>query len=201
MGQAAIERVKAGPARPIVERSPPVRPPLTSALSSPLEHLDRPTPTALKVSVTAWFLSAAAGVTAGAYFGTRLDEIRAGVTTAVRAEDPTLTDSSASDLVDTTMILAFSALAAPVVLAGVFILLMLTRRYWARAVLTLVAIATIPSIAVGFAILSVEEVQPPDWAIGAALGQLGLIVVAVFTMFLPSANRWFHERRATMRRK
>lgn len=132
-----------------------------------------------------------------AYSVTRLDDVRANLRATAVMESPDATAASLDEVVDVTIWIALAALAAPAVIVIILALLMVNRRNWARILLLLVGLISVPSAAIAFGALSDDAMASKNnLTIGIGLQAL-LVLIASVLMFLPSANLWYRTRRRT----
>ena len=175
----------------------PVRPSTASGIRSPLDALPPPTPRSVLSSLWAWIAGCLVPLAAIAYSVTRLDDVRANLRATAVMESPDATAASLDEVVDVTIWIALAALAAPAVIVIILALLMVNRRNWARILLLLVGLISVPSAAIAFGALSDDAMASKNnLTIGIGLQAL-LVLIASVLMFLPSANLWYRTRRRT----
>jgi len=145
-------------------------------------------PTVMRTSLGLWIASSLAGLVAMALSFRRLPELRAGLEEIARQRQP---DVEADVVGDAVGILLYGALGATICLVSLQVLLavaMGTRRNWARVLLTVIAVLSLPVL-----ILTRDIVRgQAGWAL--ALEAL-LMLAALVAMFLPAANSWFRRQR------
>jgi len=173
----------------------PERPSTASGIRSPLDTPPPPTPRSVIASLWSWIASCLVPLAAIAYSITRLDDVRATLRATAVVESPDATAESLDEVVDVTIWIALAALAAPAVIVTILALLMVNRRNWARILLLLFGLISVPAAAIAFGALSDDAVASKNnLAIGIAVQAL-LVLIASVLMFLPSANLWFRTRR------
>ena len=165
----------------------------TSAEARPVAAVDpRRVPTVMRTSLGLWITSFLAGFVAMALSFGNLRELRAGLEEIARQRQPDVE----ADVVDQAVnILLYGALGGTVSLISLQVILavvMGTRRSWARALLTVVAVLSLPVLILTRDVVSGQA----GWTL--AIEAL-LILAALGTMFLPGANSWFRQQRMTRR--
>jgi hypothetical protein len=171
-------------------RTPPPRPGLTSGLALPVRTPEPPRPAAAVVSVVLWFAACAAGgfgLLAAMMDGAAL---RAKLAAAATEADPTAPAQLVDDGVDTTILLVLGGVALLVVVTLVGTALLLRRRRWSRWLLLGTGLLT---LAAGDVAQSVVTGGVDLDRIGF-LVQLGLVVLALVTLFLRSTRAWLRGR-------
>ena len=181
-------------APPAAREEPPVRPAKASALPSPLLEFTKPRPRVLTISVGLWLLSALCGFSIIAYFIFDLGEVRALLETTMRAEDPDVDDANLKTAIDGTVAISLGLIGLFAESALVLALLMAGRRNWARGLLAIVGVVTLPVTAVGATLLTVGAIESRIWLLLAIIAQPIFMLAGMVTMFLPAPNAWFRLR-------
>ncbi|MEJ7702522.1 MAG: hypothetical protein WKF47_02055 [Geodermatophilaceae bacterium] len=119
---------------------------------------------------------------------TNLAELRAGLEEIAQQRQP---NTEAGVVDDAVSVLLYGALGGIVFLISIQVflaVLMGKRRNWARVLLTVVAVLSLPVLLLTRDIVS----RQAGWTL--ALEAL-LMLAALVTMFLPAANSWFRQQR------
>jgi hypothetical protein len=188
------------PQRPAPSRPPrpaaPQRPALSVPVPSPLEGLIGPMPRALSRSLGLWVASWIVGAVVTGYVIAKRDELLLEIETAVRTDQPTITAESLDRVVNVSLYAALGGVLLIMVVEAVLALVMRRRHNWARLLLALVGLLSLPAFFVAQELLAVDVPLRSNYVqLGFAVQGL-LVLVAVVTMFAPSANAWFrlHHR-------
>ncbi len=146
-------------------------------------------PSTLLTSVWLWITSSVLGGVAVAYavahLGARREQLRLWATST----DAALTTTRVDTIVTLVIVAALVGIALPMVLQLVFALVLRSGRSWARVVLTVLSLITIPALIVAAPTLAVDGSASNYVVLGSALALL-LVVMALIFMFLPSSSRW-----------
>ena len=170
----------------------PPRDPM-SAGAQPAAVVDpRRIPTVMRASLGLWTASFLAGFVAMALSFRNLPELRAGLVEIARQRQPDVEADVADDAVSILLYGAVGGTVLLISLQAVLAVLVGTRRSWARVLLTVVAVLSLPVL-----ILTRDVVsgQARSMLVLEAL----LVLAALVTMFLPAANSWFRQQRVTRR--
>ena len=150
-------------------------------------QVPRRVPTVMRTSLGLWIASFLAGSVAMALSFRNLRELRAGLEEIARQRQP----DAEADVVDQAVnIVLYGALGGTLSLISLQVVLavvMGTCRSWARVLLTVVAVLSLPVLLLTRDVVSSQA----GWAL--ALEAL-LMLAALVTMFLPGANTWFRRR-------
>ncbi len=145
-------------------------------------------PTVMRTSLGLWIASFLAGLVGMALSFTNLPELRAGLEEIAQQRQP---DVEAGVIEDAVSILLYGALGGIVFLISIQVflaVLMGKRRNWARVLLTVVAVLSLPVL-----LLTRDIVNPQaGWTL---VLEAFLMLAALVTMFLPAANSWFRQQR------
>jgi hypothetical protein len=135
-----------------------------------------------------WIASFLAGLVGMALSFTNLSELRAGLEEIAQQRQP---DAETGVVDDAVSILLYGALGGIVFLISIQVflaVLMGKRRNWARVLLTVVAVLSLPML-----LLTRDIVNPQaGWTL---VLEAFLMLAALVTMFLPAANSWFRQQR------
>jgi hypothetical protein len=175
-------------------RPTPVRPPLTTAVRSPLEQYDIPRPRVVMLSAALWAVSCLAGVVIVAYFVWRLDAVRDLVEGAVREDDADATAATVEQAATTIVAASLGVLGLTVAARAVLTGYMAARRGWARVLLVIVGLLTAPLPAAFASLLTDGTLGSRRWLLLAIIAQEVLMLAGLVTMWLPSATHWFRTR-------
>ena len=148
----------------------------------------RRVPTVMRTSLGLWLASFLAGLVGMALSFRNLPELRAGLEEIAQQRQP---DVEAGVVDDAVSVLLYGALGGIVFLIFIQVflaVLMGKRRNWARVLLTVVAVLSLPVLLLTRDIVS----RQAGWTL--ALEAL-LMLAALVTMFLPAANSWFRQQR------
>ena len=148
----------------------------------------RRVPTVMRTSLGLWIASFLAGLVGMALSFRNLPELRAGLEEIAQQRQP---DVEAGVVDDAVSVLLYGALGGIVFLIFIQVflaVLMGKRRNWARVLLTVVAVLSLPVLLLTRDIVS----RQAGWTL--ALEAL-LMLAALVTMFLPAANSWFRQQR------
>jgi hypothetical protein len=185
------------PPRPVPTRpAAPERPPLSVPVPSPLEGLVGPAPGSLVASWRLWIASFLVGALVTGYVISQRAELLLKIEDAVRADDPAITAESLDRVVSVTLYAALGGVLLIVVVEAILAGLMRRRHNWARVLLTLVGLLSLPGFYVAQDLLSTDAPLHRNYVqLGLALQGL-LTLAAIVVMFAPSANAWFrvHHR-------
>jgi hypothetical protein len=182
------------PERPA--RSAPARPPLSVPVPSPLEGLVGPVPGVVAASLKLWVTSFIVGALVTGYVIAQRDELLLEIELAVRADDPTITAESLDRVVTVGFYAALGGVLLIMVVEAILALVVRRRQNWARVLLGLVGVLSLPGFYIAQQLLSTDAPLQRNYVqLGLALQGL-LTLVAVVVMFAPSANAWFrvHHR-------
>ncbi len=185
---------RAAAAPTAAREGPPARPAMVSALPSPLVRFTQPRPRVLTLSVAIWILSGLAGLAIVGYFVSRLDGVRALLTTTMRTKDPDVDDTSLQTAINSTIAIALGLIGLFIALKLLLALVMAARRNWARVLLAIVGVLALPVTAVGATLLTVGTVETRGWLLFTIVAQEVLMLAGMVTMFLPAPNSWFRLR-------
>ena len=105
-------------------------------------------PGALRVSVWSWIGSGVIAAATLAFAVLRIDQRRTDLRADVLARDPGVTPSQLNGVVLIFVVAGFVGLALPAVLNVVLALVMSRGRNWARILLTVISVVTIPAIVI-----------------------------------------------------
>lgn len=179
------------PPRPLAAGGPPPRPQVTTRLAPPGRSAPPPRPWALRVSATAAFLAAAAGIAGVLAALADGDALREKLTAEATDADPGLAADTIADGVRATTVLVLGSVAFLSLALAVWTAVVLRRRPWARwlllatGVLTLVAADVAQSVVAGG-----SELDRIAFVVQAAL-----VVPTLVALFWRSTGRWLHARR------
>jgi hypothetical protein len=182
------------PERPV--RSAPARPPLSVPVPSPLEGLVGPVPGVVAASLKLWVASFIVGALVTGYVIAQRDELLLEIELAVRTDDPTITAESLDRVVTVSFYAALGGVLLIMIVEAILALVMRRRHNWARVLLGLVGVLSLPGFYVAQELLSTGAALRRNYVqLGLALQGL-LTLAAVVVMFAPSANGWFrvHHR-------
>jgi len=158
---------------------------------SPLEGLIGPPPAAVARSFGLWIASLVVGALVTGYVITQRDELLLKIEHAVRTDDPTITAESLDQVARVSLYAALGGVVLVMVVEAILALVMRRRHNWARVLLALVGVLSLPGFFVAQELLSSGEPLPRNY-VQLGLGLQGLLVLAaIVTMFSPSANAWF----------
>jgi len=150
-------------------------------------QVPRRVPTVMRTSLGLWIASFLAGSVAMALSFRNLRELRAGLEEIARQRQP----DAEADVVDQAVnIVLYGALGGTVSLISLQVVLavvMGTCRSWARVLLTVVAVLSLPVLLLTRDVVSSQA----GWALAL---EVLLMLAALVTMFLPGANTWFRRR-------
>jgi len=148
----------------------------------------RRVPTVMRTSLRLWIASFLAGLVGMALSFTNLAELRAGLEEIAQQRQP---NTEAGVVDDAVSILLYGALGGIVFLISIQVFLAVLigkRRNWARVLLTVVAVLSLPVLLLTRDIVT----RQAGWTL--VLEAL-LMLAALVTMFLPAANSWFRQQR------
>ncbi|MDQ3468637.1 MAG: hypothetical protein M3487_02505, partial [Actinomycetota bacterium] len=173
---------------------PPARPAKASALPSPLLDFMKPRPRVLTLAVALWILSGLCGFLIIGYFIFHLGGVRALLETTMRAEDPDVDGAALKTAINGTIAISLGLIGLFAESVLLLALLMAGRRNWARGLLAIVGVVTLPVTAVGATLLTVGAIESRVWLLLAIIAQQVFMVAGMVTMFLPAPNAWFRLR-------
>jgi hypothetical protein len=141
-------------------------------------------PKEVEISFWLWITTLALGLVATVPVLTQLDQLRAQAIDQALVQDPTL-DRSTIESITTGALIGGAVIGLLFVVAElVFVFLMRGGRNWARIVL-----AVLGGLGVLFGLIGLAAASSVS-----GLLQLLLLIGAIVTMFLPTANAWFRHR-------
>lgn len=193
------------PAPPPPEVAPaPGRPPSGEGTRSmvpprPERRLDAPpvlvttgeVPSSVAGSFWLWLVSAVAGLISVAYAVTRFDqlttELDASVQRIITEQQFAVAPDTLENLVSMILVVTFGGLVALVLVQALLAAAMHARQGWARVLLVLVGVATVPPLLVA------QDVITDRARLGILL-QGVFMVAAVVMMYRPESNAWFRSR-------
>ena len=182
-----------GPPQPDDEK--PARPPRFVDIPSPVDDPDEPMPGSVRTSVWLWITAAVVAAGTLSYAILRLDDRRAELRADVLSRDPTISASNLDGVVTIFSAAAIGGLAIPAMAQVILALAMSRRHNGARITLAILGILFLPAVLVAGATLAGPGSVTSNYV------QLGTVAMVVFmigglvTMFLPSSNSWFRDRR------
>ncbi len=148
----------------------------------------RRVPTVMRTSLGLWIASFLAGLVGMALSFRNLPELRAGLEEIAQQRQP---NTEAGVVDDAVSILLYGALGGIVFLISIQVflaVLMGKRRNWARVLLTVVAVLSLPVLLLTRDIVT----RQAGWTL---VLEAFLMLAALVTMFLPAANSWFRQQR------
>ena len=143
-----------------------------------------------------WVASWIVGALVTGYVISQRAELSLEIERAVSADDPTITAESLDRVVMVSLYAALGGVLLIMLVEAILVLVMRRRHNWARVLLALVGLLSLPGFYVAQELLSVDAPLQRNYVqLGLALQGL-LTLVAVVVMFAPSANAWFrlHQR-------
>lgn len=141
-----------------------------------------------------WLSSCLVGALIFGYFAWRLDAVRVLVETAIRAEDPTASESSVQTAVNTTIAVSLGLIVLSVSSKMLLALLMALRRSWTRVVLAILGVVTAPLTTVAATVLTGGTVESRNWLLLALAAQEVLMLGGLVTMFVRPSTVWLRGR-------
>jgi hypothetical protein len=150
----------------------------------------------LSTSLRLWVASWIVGALVTGYVISQRDELSLEIERAVSTDDPTITAESLDRVVMVSLYAALGGVLLIMLVEAILALVMRRRHNWARVLLALVGLLSLPGFYVAQELLSVDAPLQRNYVqLGLALQGL-LTLVAVVVMFAPSANAWFrlHQR-------
>jgi hypothetical protein len=151
------------------------------------------TPSSVRVAVWLWIVSGLIAAATIGYAMLRLDELRTALRADVLARDPNLSAGSLDRAVLVLTVGSILLIAVPALLEIVLSLVMSRGRNWARILLAIVGVLSLPAVIIGGGTLAGPGPILTNYIQLGAIAMLGFTVVALVTMFLPSANAWFRS--------
>ena len=173
----------------------PVRPARSSDIPPPLEEGDEPAPASVRASVWLWISAAVVAALTLVYGVLDLDARQAEIEADVLARQPDISASNMDGVVIILTAAAMGGIAIPAIVQVILAIAMGRGRNGARIALAILGILFLPAVLVAGGTLAGPGSVLTNYAQLGTIAMLGLMVVAVVTMFLPSANAWFRERR------
>jgi hypothetical protein len=185
------------PPRTAPERPPaPARPALSVPVPSPLEGLVGPAPRAVGRSLTLWVASFVVGALVTGYVLTIRDELLLKIKLAVQTDDPTITLDSLDRVATVSLYAALGGVLLVMVIEAILALIMRRRHNWARVLLALVGVLSLPGFYVAQELIATGAPLRRNYVQLGLAAQGVLVLAAILMMFAPSANAWFrvHHR-------
>lgn len=152
-------------------------------------------PGAMRVSVWFWIGSGIIAAATLAFAVLRLDQRRAGLRDDVLARDPGITPSQLNGVVVIVLVAGFVGLALPALLQVLLALVMSRGRNWARVLLTVVAVVSVPAVIIAGGTLAGPGSIVANYVQLGTVAMVAAMVIAVVAMYLPSANAWLRAMR------
>jgi uncharacterized membrane protein YcjF (UPF0283 family) len=156
-------------------------------------------PRALARSMGWWIASWIVGAVVTGYVITRRDELLLEIEQAAQADQPTITAESLDRVVNVSLYAALGGVLLIMVIEVILALVMRRRHNWARVLLALVGLLSLPAFFVAQELLATDAPLQSNYVqLGFAVQSL-LVLLAVVTMFAPSANAWLRLRHGARR--
>lgn len=152
-------------------------------------------PGALRVSVWSWIGSGVIAAATLAFAVLRIDQRRTDLRADVLARDPGVTPSQLNGVVLIFVVAGFVGLALPAVLNVVLALVMSRGRNWARILLTVISVVTIPAIVIAGGTLAGPGSIVANYVQLGTVAMVVAMLIALVSMYLPASNAWFRAMR------
>jgi hypothetical protein len=197
LGAGTVLAMAQRPDPPVSGGSFPARPQMSDTTPPPLHPVVRPRPATVTASAGLWGAGLLAGVVAGVLTATTgLAASRTRLAGLVRQEDPSLAADRVQAVVTTAL---YASLGVTVLFLGLELALLrvtVRGRGWARAALTLVALAHL-----GVVVVLQDVVAGGADSVGSAVTMLLALqcllwLAGLCCLFLPRSNAWFRGQQA-----
>ena len=152
-------------------------------------------PGALRISVWSWIGSGVIAAATLAFAVLRIDQRRTDLRADVLARDPGVTPSQLNGVVLIFVVAGFVGLALPAVLNVVLALVMSRGRNWARILLTVISVVTIPAVVIAGGTLAGPGSIVANYVQLGAVAMVVAMLIALVSMYLPPSNAWLRAVR------
>ena len=152
-------------------------------------------PGALRISVWSWIGSGVIAAATLAFAVLRIDQRRTDLRADVLARDPGVTPSQLNGVVLIFVVAGFVGLALPAVLNVVLALVMSRGRNWARILLTVISVVTLPAIVIAGGTLAGPGSIVANYVQLGTVAMVVAMLIALVSMYLPPANAWLRAMR------